>query len=450
MFSLTGIFFLSILGALFFMSILKHPFFGIIGYIIIYNISPAGQYWGRPLLYMGVRYNVLMTAALALGFLLNSKKIDFRAKLHSQEVLFWLLVLVVWLSAFWGLPGAGLEAFHVKLAKVGFFLWFLVRIVDTLDKYEAVIWTLILLGLYLGYAAFHVDTSSFGRIDVGIGGPDFKEGNFLAAHFSMLFPFIAVMLLLTKKLWVRLLTALAGVLTVNAMVLCRSRGAFLAVAAGVVAALAVAPAKYRKKIIGLLVVGMIGALFLVDQGFIDRMGRINADITNLEEQDSSAAGRILAWTAAVDMAQDHPLGIGQGNFSRYVGDYQPEIPGKDTHSTYLRALAELGFPGLFLIGAMIWNAFGMLLRLKRRIAAHDLPHDLLLHVYAQGVALVIFLTAGLFVTETYIEEFYWLLMFPVLLERVVAGQMRERGLVDDGMVARQREIAGLFEGESAR
>ena len=150
------------------------------------------------------------------------------------------------------------------------------------------------------------------------------------------------------------------------------------------------------------------------------------------------------------MAADHPLGIGQGNFHRYVGDYQPDIPGKDTHNTYLRALAELGVPGLLLIGAMIWNAFRILRVQKKRVTVNDLSHDLLLYIYAQTIALVIFLAAGMFITETYIEEFYWLLMFPVLLERVVDGQMRERGLVDDGVVARQREIAGLFEGVNAR
>jgi O-antigen ligase len=102
-----------------------------------------------------------------------------------------------------------------------------------------------------------------------------------------------------------------------------------------------------------------------------------------------------------------------------VGHYQPDIPGKDTHNTYLRALAELGIPGLGLILAMIWNAFSMLRRQKKRIAVNNLPHDLHLHVYALSVALIIFLVAGMFITETYIEEFYWLLMFPVLLERVI-------------------------------
>ena len=443
MFSLTGLFFLSILVLLFFMSIFKHPFYGIIGYLIIYNISPAGQYWGRPLLHMGVRYNVLMSLAIALGFSLNSKKIEFSAKLHLQEKLFWLLVLVIWLSSFWGLPGLGTEDFHVKLAKVGFFLWMLIRIIDDRKKYEIVLWVLVLLGMYLGYGSLYIDTSSFGRIDIGIGGPDFKEGNFLAAHFAMLFPFVGVLFLLSRKFFGKLITVVSGILVVNALVLCRSRGAFLAVVAGVVYALLLAPVKYRKKIVSLLVVGTVGGFFLVDPGFIDRMGRINADIVNIEEQDDSAGGRIMAWTAAIDMAKDHPLGIGQGNFSRYVGQYQPEIPGKDTHSTYLRALAELGLPGLFLIGAMIWNAFYMLRKLKKRIETHDLHHDIFLHVYAQSVALVIFLTAGLFVTETYIEEFYWILMLPVLLERVIDREMRDQGL-DDSTDAQQ--MVGFLKG----
>lgn len=68
---------------------------------------------------------------------------------------------------------------------------------------------------------------------------------------------------------------------------------------------------------------------------------------------------------------------------------------------------------------MIWKALRILKIQKKRIEYYDLPKDLLLHVYALRVALVIFLSAAMFITETYIENFYWLLLMPVLLERSV-------------------------------
>lgn len=427
-----------LLGSIFF-----HPLLGVAGYVMTYVVAPATQWWGADLARMGMRYSFFMAAAIALGMLLQSKKLTFPGKLYGQEKLFLLLIGWIFLSTYFGLSGYEGENFALKLFKVAVFLWMLIRIVDSQTHYELFLWALILATAYVGFDALGASTARFGRIDRGVGGSDFAEGNFLAAHFAMVLPFIGVFFMKGSKIQ-KVLLLVAGVLLVNGIVLCRSRGVFLALAAGVLSALFWAPKVWRGKIIALVIVGLIGSIFLVDKGFIERMGRINPDVGNLEAQDDSAAGRLMAWKAALAMAKDHPLGIGQGNFSHHVGYYQPDIPGKDTHNTYLRALAELGLPGLILIGAMIWNAFRTLREQKRRIQVHELPPDLLLHVYAQSVALVIFLGAGMFITETYIEEFYWLLMFPVLLARVVDRAMEVQGVEDQQMVNGDRNLAEKF------
>ncbi|TRO83354.1 O-antigen ligase family protein [Trichloromonas acetexigens] len=439
-----AIFMLCLLGSIFY-----HPMLGVVGYVMTYIIAPASQWWGSSLAQMGLRYSLFMALAIALGMIFQSKKLNFTTKLHGQEKLFLLLIGWIFLSTYIGLPGYEGDNFAIKLFKVWIFLWMLIRIVDSQKTFEMFLWSLVLTTAYVGFDALGASTAQYGRISAGVGGSDFAEGNFLAAHFAMVLPFIGVFFMKGSR-YQKIVLLFAAVLIVNGIVLCRSRGVFIAIVLGIVAAVYLAPKVWRSRIVILVLVGLIGGSFLVDEGFVDRMDRINPDITNIEAQDDSAAGRILAWKAAISMAKEHPLGIGQGNFTRYVGSYQPSIPGKDAHNTYLRALAELGFPGLFLIGAMIWNAFKKVREQKRRVVASDLSHDLPMYAYAQTVALVIFLAAGMFITETYIEEFYWLLMFPVLLERVVDGQMRDRGLVDDGVVAGQREIAGLFEGVNAR
>jgi len=49
--------------------------------------------------------------------------------------------------------------------------------------------------VYLGIEAYAAPGWMFsgGRLDVGIGGSDFSEGNFLGAHFAMLLPFLGAM-----------------------------------------------------------------------------------------------------------------------------------------------------------------------------------------------------------------------------------------------------------------
>lgn len=444
--ALTTLLFLAVFMFCLLGSILFHPLLGVVGYVLTYVVAPAGQWWGADLAVMGMRYSFFMAAAIALGILVQYRRLSFPGKLYTQEILFLLLIGWIFLSTYIGLPGYQGDNYAIKLFKVFVFTWMLIRTIESQKGYEIFLWTLILTTAYVGFDALGVSTAQFGRLDRGVGGSDFAEGNFLAAHFAMVLPFIGVFFLRGSKKQ-KFFLIVAAVLMVNGIVLCRSRGVFLALVMGVVSAIYLTPKIWRSKIFALVMIGLIGSFFLMDEGFIERMARINPSLSEIEEQDDSAAGRIMAWQAAVEMFGDYPLGIGQGNFFYYVGDYQPAIPGKDTHNTYLRALAELGFPGLLMILAMIWNAFKILRTQRRRIETLSLPHDIQLHVYGQSVALVIFLTAGLFITETYIEEFYWLLMFPVLLERVVDRQIIVQGAADAKVLERTQDISGISAGE---
>ena len=139
------------------------------------------------------------------------------------------------------------------------------------------------------------------------------------------------------------------------------------------------------------------------------------------------------------MFKDHPLGIGEGNFTAYVGVYNPDIQGKDAHSTPLRCLAELGVPGFTIYLLMIANAFLTLRRLSKNVSGIQNEDTWRLHIYGQFVALVIFLFAGLFITHTYIEELYWLLMMPFVLERIFIKskslQQQEKVSVTDHQIS---------------
>jgi putative inorganic carbon (hco3(-)) transporter len=141
--------------------------------------------------------------------------------------------------------------------------------------------------------------------------------------------------------------------------------------------------------------------------------------------DRSARGRLLAWEASLSMASDYPLGVGEGNFKKCIGQYLPQLEGRDTHNTFLRCLTELGVQGAFVLLLLIGNAFWILFRIKKKI--QDLPRkaDFIWHIYALKIALIIYLVSGIFITHTYIEEFYWLLMYPLFLKRSVEGENKK-------------------------
>ena len=423
---LKTILFLTILISESFASIFYHPFIGVLTYIVTYNISPAHRWWGTPLKALGIQYGKVVGASIALGILLHRNKLKYKKLLHKQEIFLILFVIIIWLSHSLGLPeGTLTDRNAVKMTKVLIFILMFSHIITDSKKYETVIWTIILVGLYQGYAAYIAPSWTFrhGRLDIGLGGPDFMEGNFLGAHFAMLLPFIGVMFL--KGTWKsKLICFLAAVFIINGIILTRSRGVFLGCTMGFLTVLAFV-IKYMKgkrfKIITWAMIGVIGVLTLTDPGFWQRMTTLKKE--NPEQLDISAKGRVWAWKAALKMVKNYPLGIGEGNFKQYVGMFDERIPGKDTHNTYLRCLAELGIPGAIVLGIIILNAFLILKRMWREAVSKQL-FDYQWHIFALVIALVVFIMCGMSITETYIEEFYWLLTFPILLQRCIENELK--------------------------
>ena len=61
-------------------------------------------------------------------------------------------------------------------------------------------------------------------------------------------------------------------------------------------------------------------------------------------------GRIEAWAAGMDMLKAHPV-IGMGK-EQFIENYE-----RDSHSSYVRAGAELGFVGLFAFIGIIFSSY---------------------------------------------------------------------------------------------
>ena len=71
-------FLLAIAGSMFY-----HPIIGVIGYVMTYILSPSPQWWGAPLVDMGMRFSFFMAAAIAVGMVINAGKIRFPGKIYG-------------------------------------------------------------------------------------------------------------------------------------------------------------------------------------------------------------------------------------------------------------------------------------------------------------------------------------------------------------------------------
>jgi len=410
-----GLFLLCAVGAL------VLPYLGVYGYIADYCIGPVSQWWEAPFSRLGIRYSFTLAIATALGILFNRHKLRFgESFLQRQEILMLVFLGIVWLSTFMGEETVGYYTIvdhpSIKFTKIVVFALMMTHIITDKRKLAGLLWVFVIVSLILGLQAWDLPRRAFegGRLE-SIGGADFSQSNYFGAFMAAMLPIIGIQLLQSK--WFgKAICAVSAAFCANAIVLCRSRGAFMGIVVGGVAACLFVPKKYRKKISVGIVLGMIGGFYVMDLQFIERM----STITHTEEiRDESSQSRIRLWTAGIKIAIDHPLGIGAGNWYNIIEFYIPEYKGKDAHSTYIKCVVELGWHGIIVFFFIVVTAFRSLIAVRRVPFHQDKRIDLDLISFGLTISLCTYLTCCITMTLVY-SDFLWILLsLPVCLSRVV-------------------------------
>ena len=287
---------------------------------------------------------------------------------------------------------------------------FLRKELYTYDRIKKVCVTLVLAHVAIGILNPEL-MSGDGERHYVTAGYFLGDGNDFALSVNVTIPFCLFLMLNSQRTIWKLIWAGLLFLLVAAVVMTQSRGGILALSGiGLYYWF-----KNKRKMFGVIgIILVVGFVFAIaPQQFFDRM----ATLTKTgEERDGSAQGRILAWTAAIQMALDHPfLGVGAGHFPvKYGAEYQTKeyginaLPWVTAHSSYFLLLGELGFPGLiFLIGFLVSNflATERLLRMPKQEFANGGQYNLLVAVNA---SLIGFAIGGAFISAAYYPHIYLL------------------------------------------
>lgn len=197
----------------------------------------------------------------------------------------------------------------------------------------------------------------------------------------------------------RLLWLAPLVLFFYAMSLTQSRGALLALLAGL-AVLLVARFGWR--------IAAIVGLFAVPALFLFLAGRQ----TDLSTEDGTGQQRIQIWSDGLMLMRESPLfGVGEGEFNQRIGLV--------AHNSYLQCFAELGvFGGMFFVGAF-YLAVEQMLRLGDR-RKYALPDPDMRRLYPYVLGLVASWTVGMMsLTLCYILPTYTVLALATVFGRTV-------------------------------
>jgi putative inorganic carbon (hco3(-)) transporter len=263
------------------------------------------------------------------------------------------------------------------------------------------------------------------RLDVtsGVGGNGARprlagpigEKNRYAQVLIVVLPLCVYLARTETRRTLRLLAAVAGVLTLCGMMLTFSRGAAIALGVVLLAAPLVGFVRAR------FVVGMLAAVvaltLVVAPDYISRIDTLGAADSALAADstaDGAVVGRATENLAALHVFARHPIfGVGPGQFFRqYSQEYANQLnlrflnTPRRAHNLYLEIAADTGIVGLATFMAIVTATLWGLWRVNVLWRAHHPPHAQL--AVACLLSLVAYLASGVFLQLAYHRYFFFL------------------------------------------
>jgi len=272
-----------------------------------------------------------------------------------------------------------------------------------------------------------------------VQGPEnsFIDGNtFLGLALNMVIPLLVALARDESRPWLRRFLYVVAVLSVIASIFTYSRGAWLGLAVAIPLVLLQLDTKPRLILAIGLVVGALSASAIFPEKIFQRADTI----TNYEE-DGSANQRLMSWSVAWNVANEHPL-VGAGFEFEWAEDggwldYGSEkyrgafiAANKDSaaaHSIYFQVLGQHGFVVFFIY---VWLLVSVFLTLRRiRATARRNPDTLWISRYASGlfVGLAGYVVSGAFLSSAYFDLAWLYFALTAVLAREVAVTVPNRG-----------------------
>ena len=320
---------------------------------------------------------------------------DIFADKFTKWILFFLF-LVLMSYAMTGFSASASDVFHRVLGYTVLF-FMITRLATTPQRVMGVIAILVVAHLYILAFNFNVLTNPSQRQYL-VGAPFLGDGNDFALSIGLLFPGIIGVALLARGKFSRILAWGAAAVIPLSLVASQSRGATL----GLAAVLAYLWWRSTKKAVTLVAIGFVGLgmIAYAPSQYFNRM----SSLSTAASQDTSAQGRLQAWSGSIGMGINNPLGIGIGNFGARWG--------KTAHSTYFLAMGELGLLGftcvlMLIIGNIVANV--KLRKQLRAIVGTDPPEAArrsLQLLDMTNASLVFFAVTGAFLSATYYPHIY--------------------------------------------
>lgn len=422
----------------------RHPFYGLGLYLAVFYIHPPSRWWAYML--PDFRWSLIAGTVALIAVILYREKAPagirpWYSTVPGMAVIVYLVWF--WIQNLWALSPNLHYEFSVQLTKY-VIAFFLVYRLATNPKRSTDILLLHIAGCtLLGLIALYHGRGSGGRLD-GVGGPGIDDSNTLGMYLATAIAAGAV-LLLTLKGWRRVFLFVALPILLNGLIMANSRGALLGLLAGGAMAYYLCPPQRKWVFYGFAALGLLGAVSLVDDAFLDRMFTIKSAVAQSESIDGSAQGRLLLIEAQAKMAARYPHGTGLRGTAALSREYLDArwlsggqaTGARTSHNTFMSALVEQGIlGGLLYLWLCAWGVMvvGRLKTLQRQKVGMELTAP----AVACCAALAVVLTAGQFTDYLMAEVQFWL--FALLAASLEQTRLAMTGRRAKPLVSRDRQL----------
>lgn len=291
---------------------LGRPGLIVCAYVLTFYLTPNLWWWGKDgLLASTNRWSLYTGILIIVGIIFNSRKA--RSLLGADRFVLSLLALytlnctlVHFLLANYVIISFGEWDLLWKTMLVAILFRLAIHNIEDLNWVLA---TSVLACGYIGYEIVVNDAgkSIRGRLE-GINFPGASGSNGAAAIMSMVFPFLAYMVICKPFKYARIIGIVCAPLILDSVLRFNSRGTFLGMGVSGVMLMLMARGKSRRDALIAVFFGVLAFLYQAqDPKIWERFFSIGA---SQEERDVSAEHRIESWKAGLQMIADYPLGSG--------------------------------------------------------------------------------------------------------------------------------------------
>ncbi len=388
---------------------LRKPQIGVLGWLWLSIMNPHKESFGwiysMPLLDM-------IAGVTLISAIINFKQAK-KATFHPVAVIMLIFYLWACLSTIFSVSFDLAFPKWLDYSKTMLFVLLMLLFLNSRHWIIAAIWTFIFAVGFTGVKGgiFTIFSGGGARI-WGAPSTAWGDNNGVSLAMLMVIPLIFAMKDLLGQKILRLGVYGSAFLSFICILGTQSRGGLVGIMGSVLVFFF--RTKHKILIAGLIFAGGIAVLAFMPESWKDRMETIQS-----YEQDGSASTRILQWKYAVQLSFERPV-LGNGFDARfYQPYYQKYLIGIDlnrsAHSNYFQVLEEQGYVGIFIYLLLMISAVVSAQRVSKQAGQReDLKWASTLLYYSQ-FSVVGYAFNGLTINVAYIDLYYYILAFIVLL-----------------------------------